>query len=607
MTLKIATRLWLPTLTVTGVLAATTIAMALHSSKQEAQADAQWRLQQARLLDAATWQGLTNANAARVIASVLSKDPAVDAALQPEIDASTARISEIAQRIEASARDADEKAALGRIAQARKVYIDARNSALKTRGNGDVAAAQVLLSHQVRPAINAYLSTQQAYVAMQQARAESVRTQAGAQRSATLWLAVGAMALLVLGLAIATLLQVRSICRPMHSLATIARRIGEGDLEVEVDTRRNDEIGALSQSLAAMRDALRGIVGPVRQAANSIQLASAEVASGNTDLSQRTEQAASSLQQTASSTEQLACSVRQSAAAADQAQQLAASASAVARRGGEVVSQVVSTMDEINGSSKRIADIVGTIDGIAFQTNILALNAAVEAARAGEQGRGFAVVAAEVRSLAQRSAGAAREIKTLISASVDKVEAGAHLVRDAGATMDEIVVSVQRVTDVIGEISATAREQDQRVGEVNSAVNSLDQMTQQNAAMVEQSAAAAESLREQAQRLALTMQRFRLASDQVSQANVALPLCLTPLRGGRIRPSSGRSVLPRAVLRAATPTAARKPPVHPGTPARSAITSQGPRPTDAAQAAIARAIESSRQAATVASDDWTSF
>jgi methyl-accepting chemotaxis protein len=603
--MKIATRLWLPTLTVTSVLAVMAVCLAMRSNQQEAQADAQLLAQQSKLLDAATWQGLTNANAARVIASVMSGDPSVEAALKPEIEASTARISEIAQRIDAAATDADEKAALVRIAQARKVYIDARNNARKAKTEGDAAAAQALLSDQVRPAVSAYLSAQQAYVAMQQAHAEVIRAQAGAQRKATLWAAVGTMALLMLGLAIATLLQVRSICRPMYSLAAIARRIGEGDLEVEVDTRRSDEIGAVSQSLAAMRDALRDIVGPVRQAAESIQLASAEVASGNTDLSQRTEQAASSLQQTASSTEQLAGNVRQSADAADQAKQLAASASVVARRGGEVVSQVVSTMDEINGSSKRIADIVGTIDGIAFQTNILALNAAVEAARAGEQGRGFAVVAAEVRSLAQRSASAAREIKTLIGASVDKVETGARLVRDAGATMGEIVTSVQRVTDVIGEISAAAREQDQRVGEVNSAVNSLDQMTQQNAALVEQSAAAAESLREQAQRLATTMQRFRFAGDPVSS-----------VAGGRLRPASGSSVIarPSPPAKATAALTARKP------AARTAITA--PRPAYAAQAAIARAIQTSRQAApvaalasvasiasvaSVASDDWESF
>jgi nitrogen fixation/metabolism regulation signal transduction histidine kinase len=231
--MKIATRLWLPTLTVTSVLAVMAVCLAMRSNQQEAQADAQLLAQQAKLLDAATWQGLTNANAARVIASVMSGDPSVEAALKPEIEASTARISEIAQRIDAAATDGEEKAALARIAQARQVYIDARNNARKARTEGDAAAAQALLSDQVRPAVSAYLSAQQAYLAMQQRHAEVARAQAGAQRKATLWAAVGTMALLMLGLAIATLLQVRSICRPMHSLAAIAKRIGEGDLEVD--------------------------------------------------------------------------------------------------------------------------------------------------------------------------------------------------------------------------------------------------------------------------------------------------------------------------------------------------------------------------------------
>jgi methyl-accepting chemotaxis protein len=259
-----------------------------------------------------------------------------------------------------------------------------------------------------------------------------------------------------------------------------------------------------------MQDRLRGLVGQIRQSADSIQVASAEVASGNADLSVRTEQAASNLQQTASSMEQLTGTVRQSADSASTANQLASSAATVAQRGGQVVSQVVSTMDEINTSSKKIVDIIGTIDGIAFQTNILALNAAVEAARAGEQGRGFAVVASEVRSLAQRSAEAAKEIKALIGASVDKVASGSKLVQDAGSTMTEIVASVQRVTDIIGEITAAAAEQSAGIGQVNTAVTQHDQMTQQNAALVEESAAAAESLKDQAQRLAGVVGTFRL-------------------------------------------------------------------------------------------------
>ena len=268
-----------------------------------------------------------------------------------------------------------------------------------------------------------------------------------------------------------------------------------------------------SHAALQLQQALRHVettIGAVRVSAESITTATSEIASGNLDLSQRTENAASSLQQTASSMEQLTATVRHSADSAVQAKELAASAAQVAQRGGAVVSQVVTTMNDINGSSKKIADIIGTIDGIAFQTNILALNAAVEAARAGEQGRGFAVVASEVRSLAQRSAEAAREIKSLIGASVDRVEAGTRLVADAGQTMSEIVSSVQRVADIIGEISAATGEQSSGIGLVNVAVADLDHSTQQNAALVEESAAAASSLKDQATRLASLVASFRL-------------------------------------------------------------------------------------------------
>jgi methyl-accepting chemotaxis protein len=268
--------------------------------------------------------------------------------------------------------------------------------------------------------------------------------------------------------------------------------------------------GSLMHSLQLLDAALLKTVTQVRSASDSINTASSEIASGNQDLSARTEQAASNLEETAASMEELTSTVRNSADAARQANQLAASASEVAVRGGQVVSQVVSTMQDIHQSSQKINDIIGTIDGIAFQTNILALNAAVEAARAGEQGRGFAVVAGEVRNLAQRSAEAAKEIKGLIGASVEKVEAGTKLVADAGQTMSEIVGSIQRVSDIVGEITAAAGEQSDGIGQVNTAVNQLDQMTQQNAALVEESAAAAVSLKDQAARLAQVVAVFRV-------------------------------------------------------------------------------------------------
>jgi methyl-accepting chemotaxis protein len=303
----------------------------------------------------------------------------------------------------------------------------------------------------------------------------------------------------------------QKIVAELARAAALAHAVAEGNLAVDATTARDDEVGDLLRAMGAMARQLNQSIATVLESSESIRLASAEIATGNQDLSLRTEQTATNLQRASGSTEQLNHTVRQSADAARQAFDLAASASAVAARGGTVVGQVVSTMEEINVSARRISDIIAVIDGIAFQTNILALNAAVEAARAGEQGRGFAVVASEVRSLAGRSAEAAKEIKTLIGISVDKVDSGSRLVASAGATMNEIVGSVQRVSDIIGEISAAASEQSDGIGQVNVAVSELDQMTQQNAALVEQSAAAAESLREQAQRLAQVVSSFKLS------------------------------------------------------------------------------------------------
>jgi methyl-accepting chemotaxis protein len=305
----------------------------------------------------------------------------------------------------------------------------------------------------------------------------------------------------------------RVVSRPLRSAAVVMREVAEGDLRAHVaeqSAHSRDEVDQLHQAMGTMVTRLHAAMDQVRSGMDSIRQASQEVAAGNLDLSARTEQAASSLQETSSTMSQLTDAVRQSAAAAGEANALAGSAASVARRGGEVVAEVVTTMDQIHASSREIADIIGVIDGIAFQTNILALNAAVEAARAGEQGRGFAVVAAEVRMLAQRSAEAARQIKALIGSSVDKVEAGSRLVVQAGETMREIVASVQRVSDMVGDISATAGEQSRSIGQVNGAIGQLDQMTHQNAALVEEGSASAASLDEQTTRLAQVVTAFRL-------------------------------------------------------------------------------------------------
>jgi methyl-accepting chemotaxis protein len=302
----------------------------------------------------------------------------------------------------------------------------------------------------------------------------------------------------------------RAITKPLNQAVHVAQTVAGGDLTSRIEASSKDETGQLLQALKAMNDSLVRIVGEVRGGTEAISAASNEIATGNLDLSARTEQQASSLEETASSMEELTSTVKQNAENARQANALSISASEVAIKGGEVVGQVVDTMTAINESAKKITDIIGVIDGIAFQTNILALNAAVEAARAGEQGRGFAVVASEVRSLAQRSAAAAKEIKTLIDDSTSKVDVGSKLVEQAGATMDEVVASVKRVTDIVSEISAASREQSAGIEQVNEAITQMDQVTQQNAALVEQAAAAAGSMNEQAGKLERTVGVFKL-------------------------------------------------------------------------------------------------
>ena len=334
--------------------------------------------------------------------------------------------------------------------------------------------------------------------------------EAEASRSLNRWLILGGSGVaLVIGVLLSTGIT-RSIVTPIQQAVRLAETVAAGDLSSRIEVKSHDETGQLLQALKAMNESLVKVVSTVRQSSDSIATGSSQIATGNADLSQRTEEQASNLQQTAASMEQLAGTVRSSADTAQQANTLAGSARAAASQGGEVVARVVGTMDEISASSRRISDIISVIDGIAFQTNILALNAAVEAARAGEQGRGFAVVAAEVRSLAQRSANAAKEIKSLINDSVEKVETGTRLVGDAGQAMEGIVAQVKRVADLIGEISTATVEQTSGIGQVSDAVGQLDQVTQQNAALVEQSAAAAESLKHQAGRLVEAVQIFKL-------------------------------------------------------------------------------------------------
>ncbi|MBA4264848.1 MAG: methyl-accepting chemotaxis protein [Comamonadaceae bacterium] len=380
---------------------------------------------------------------------------------------------------------------------------------------GDNEGAQALLWDEAKPQYVTWLGAINKLIDFEETRLQEQNAVAMGEAGRFLFLMLGALVLALLcGLGLAWAIS-RSIVRQLGAepdeLGQVAKRVAAGDLSPVRGASGAAPESVLS-SLGAMQASLAHVVGQVRTASDSIAIGSSEIASGNADLSHRTEQQASNVQQAAASMAQMNTTVQGNADTARQATQLAGSASAAAEQGGKVVNQVVTTMDDISASSRKISDIIGVIDGIAFQTNILALNAAVEAARAGEQGRGFAVVASEVRSLAQRSAGAAKEIKELIGASVDKVEAGSRLVSEAGTAMDDIVTQVRRVSDLISEISASTIEQTTGIGQVSGAVSHLDQTTQQNAALVEQSAAAAASLEQQAGKLAEVVKTFRLAS-----------------------------------------------------------------------------------------------
>jgi methyl-accepting chemotaxis protein len=397
----------------------------------------------------------------------------------------------------------------------------------------------------------------------------------------------------------------RSITQPLQEAVRVANQISGGDLKSSFTIISKDEVGQLMLALQNMVGSLKGVIGEVKSASAQIATASSEIAQGNADLSSRTENQASSLQQTAASIEQLTSTVKQNADSARQANQLAAAASMDASRGGEVVSQVVTTMSDIQDSSKRIADIISVIDGIAFQTNILALNAAVEAARAGEQGRGFAVVASEVRTLAQRSAQAAKEIKTLISTSVEKVDTGSRLVGDAGKSMNEIVSSVQRVTDIIAEISAATTEQSQGIEQVNVAVNQLDTMTQQNAALVEQSAAAASSLKDQTIKLNVSVSKFSVdASDAAPSALLGAVKSVVPVK-------TGKPIAPKPLV--AKPAATSVAKAAPLAPAKALATnaakasSTALKVVPAEKPVAAPAIMNAPKKTAVSSDDWEEF
>jgi methyl-accepting chemotaxis protein len=437
-------------------------------------------------------------------------EPAAVEAEYKTVAANTQQYDEAARRMSQAAEEPAMKSALGQVATARSGHAAAVSDILALRREGRTAEAQALVYSRLNSIEDALLEATSRVTDLQTAYAKDSVAEANrvSDRAAAELLGLGAGVLVLLG-GIGVWLT-RAITHPIHEAVRIARTVAAGDLTSRIDTTRQDEAGQLLLALQSMSDSLTQVVSAVRDSSEGIATGSSEIAIGNHDLSQRTEEQASNLQQTAASMEELTGTVRTNADAARQATELASSASGVAAQGGQKMGEVVQTMGAISAASKKVVDIIGVIDGIAFQTNILALNAAVEAARAGEQGRGFAVVASEVRNLAQRSGQAAREIKTLINDSVEKVEAGSRLVDDAGRTMDDVVRQVARVSDLIQGIGQATQHQTSGITQVNEAVTQLDRVTQQNAALVEESAAAAESLKQQASQLVESVAVFKL-------------------------------------------------------------------------------------------------
>ena len=459
------------------------------------------------------WKGIIETNVQRAQAAAKASDPETQKFFEDGIARASQRVNGAQERIGKLLIDPRAKDLFAQALENRAIYQGHRKAAFDAKARGDIEKANTIIAQRFVPAGDTYVGSIDALADRQKAAIDEIgngierRSQAGVITILILSVASIVVAL-VLGWLITRSLLNQLGGEPGYA-AGITDRIAAGDLTVEVALRANDR-SSLLFSIATMRDRLAAIVGEVRNTTDAVATASNEIASGNMDLSTRTEQQAGSLEETASSMEELTSTVKQNTDHARQANQLAASAASVAVRGGGMVAEVVTTMDSISASSRRIVDIIGVIDSIAFQTNILALNAAVEAARAGEQGRGFAVVASEVRNLAQRSASAAKDIKQLIGDSVGKIDDGARLVGQAGDTMTEIVASVQRVSDIMGQIATASGEQEAGIEQINQAIVEMDGVTQQNAALVEQAAAAADALQGQSGHLAQLVSMFKL-------------------------------------------------------------------------------------------------
>jgi methyl-accepting chemotaxis protein len=491
------------------------------------------------------WHMMVYSGVRRTAAIVKSSDPSLAPYFKDDGVYSASHSAALMKQIDPLIAPGEEKELWDRIAVAQKAFGKARDTAVKAKADGDQELANKILDEQFTPASKAYLDGIQELVTMQ-------RTHISATTSALLDQAHDGKRLMivltgfavVLG-ALSSILLTRGIVRPIREAVEVAETVANGDLTRTIEAHTQDETGALLRALRNMNDSLVRVVAQVRSGTDTIASASSEISSGSLDLSSRTESQASSLEETAAAVEELTGTVRQNADNARQANQLSITASSVAADGGAVVAQVVQTMGSINASSKKIVDIIAVIDGIAFQTNILALNAAVEAARAGEQGRGFAVVASEVRTLAQRSANAAKEIKGLIVDSVEKVESGSKLVDQAGATMEQVVDSIRKVTDIMAEITSASAEQSTGIDQVNQAISDMDASTQHNAALVEESAAAAASLKDQAAKLAQVVSLFNIGGQ------AAVPVPAVAAAAVNKRPALAARPQPARVVQAA--------------------------------------------------------
>ncbi len=510
---SVARKLWVSTVMVVALMLAMSLLTQRSTSNALAVAMVDVQRYENGITLATEWKGLTQANMARQLATLASNEPFVLKSLGEAMKAGIEQSGALGKKIRENSKSELDKKSLEAIVAQRTAVLALVKKGAAIKESGDLAATQRFVENEYLPAVVPYFEAQDAFIASQVAQREAAKASAEAAHSRALGIGLvgmGVLSLIALGW---TALLVRSICAPLGHAVDLASAIASGDLTREVPSERGDELGQLLRAMNAMVLRLRNVVSEVRGGVESVSTASTQIASGNADLSRRTEEQAANLQHTASSMEELTVTVKQNADNAHAASKLAAVASSVATEGGAIVDRVVQTMCDITASSGRIGDIIGVIDGIAFQTNILALNAAVEAARAGEQGRGFAVVASEVRALAQRSAAAAKEIKGLIDTSVDKVSQGSTLVGEAGKTMTDIVAQVRRVTDLVGEISTASLEQSSGIGQVGNAITQLDQVTQQNAALVEEAAAAADSMQSQAQRLAAVLIGFKVAQD----------------------------------------------------------------------------------------------